>query len=474
MSNNPTFLQQLPPTATIGAADLLWISTSVGGGNYVDKNITGTNLFASLPTTSLTNSHIYVGNVSNVPADVAMAGDITINNSGVTAIGSAKVTNAMVATGIDAAKLANGSVSNTEFQFLDGVTSSIQTQLNAKAPSGLASAHIFVGSAGGVATDVAVSGNISLSNTGAMTVASLGAISGASLTNLTAGNISAGTAGINISGNAATVTTNANLTGAVTSSGNATSLGSFTSSQLAGALTDETGSGSAVFATSPTLVTPALGTPSALVGTNITGTGSNFTSGTTNALKSATTTVSVSSATAPTSGQVLTATSGTAANWQTPPGNGLVAGTAAPTTSGTSIDFTSLPSTIKTIQIGFNGVSTNGSSVVIVQLRASGAAVTSGYLGAASGGGGTVSSFTTGCAVSASNSTADTRNGIITFVNISGNIWVASGAIVLGNAALVSPTGTTITLSAVLDGIRITTVNGTDTFDAGSVNIFYQ
>ena len=52
------------------------------------------------------------------------------------------------------------------------------------------------------------------------------------------------------------------MTGAVTSVGNATSLGSFTSANLATALTDETGTGSAVFATSPTLVTPALGTPS--------------------------------------------------------------------------------------------------------------------------------------------------------------------------------------------------------------------
>ena len=52
-----------------------------------------------------------------------------------------------------------------------------------------------------------------------------------------------------------------NLTGAVTSVGLTTSLGSFTSANLSAALTDETGTGSAVFATSPTLVTPALGTP---------------------------------------------------------------------------------------------------------------------------------------------------------------------------------------------------------------------
>lgn len=80
----------------------------------------------------------------------------------------------------------------------------------------------------------------------------------------------------NLSGTAAsltagTVTTNANLTGHITSTGNAAVLGSFTSAQLATALTNETGSGSAVFATSPTLVTPALGTPASGVLTNTTG-----------------------------------------------------------------------------------------------------------------------------------------------------------------------------------------------------------
>jgi hypothetical protein len=71
-----------------------------------------------------------------------------------------------------------------------------------------------------------------------------------------------------------------NLTGAVTSVGTATSLGSFSSADLAGALTDETGSGANVFANSPTLVTPNLGTPSTLVGTNITGTAAGLTAGT--------------------------------------------------------------------------------------------------------------------------------------------------------------------------------------------------
>jgi hypothetical protein len=74
-----------------------------------------------------------------------------------------------------------------------------------------------------------------------------------------------------LTGTASNVTTNANLTGHVTSVGNAAVLGSFTSLQLLTALTDETGSGSAVFATSPTLVTPVLGTPSSGTLTNCTG-----------------------------------------------------------------------------------------------------------------------------------------------------------------------------------------------------------
>ena len=74
-----------------------------------------------------------------------------------------------------------------------------------------------------------------------------------------------------LTGTASNVTTNANLTGHVTSVGNAAVLGSFTSLQLLTALTDETGSGANVFATSPTLVTPVLGTPSSGTLTNCTG-----------------------------------------------------------------------------------------------------------------------------------------------------------------------------------------------------------
>jgi hypothetical protein len=88
--------------------------------------------------------------------------------------------------------------------------------------------------------------------------------------------------GTNITGTASgltagNVTTNANLTGAVTSVGNATSLGSFTSLQLLSALTDETGTGANVFANTPTLVTPVIG---AATGTSLAVTGAVTSSGT--------------------------------------------------------------------------------------------------------------------------------------------------------------------------------------------------
>jgi hypothetical protein len=111
-------------------------------------------------------------------------------------------------------------------------------------------------------TDETGSGALVFANSPTLVTPALGTPSALVGTNIT------GTASGLTAGN---VTTNANLTGAVTSVGNATSLGSFSSSNLAGALTDETGSGSAVFATSPTLVTPILGTPTSATLTNATG-----------------------------------------------------------------------------------------------------------------------------------------------------------------------------------------------------------
>jgi hypothetical protein len=111
-------------------------------------------------------------------------------------------------------------------------------------------------------TDETGSGALVFANSPTLVTPALGTPSALVGTNIT------GTASGLTAGN---VTTNANLTGAITSTGNATSLGSFSSANLLDALTDETGTGSAVFATSPTLVTPILGTPTSATLTNATG-----------------------------------------------------------------------------------------------------------------------------------------------------------------------------------------------------------
>jgi hypothetical protein len=111
-------------------------------------------------------------------------------------------------------------------------------------------------------TDETGTGSLVFANSPTLVTPALGTPSALVGTNIT------GTASGLTAGN---VTTNANLTGAITSVGNASSLGSFSSANLLGALTDETGTGSAVFATSPTLVTPILGTPTSATLTNATG-----------------------------------------------------------------------------------------------------------------------------------------------------------------------------------------------------------
>jgi hypothetical protein len=132
----------------------------------------------------------------------------------------------------------------------------------------------------GVTSSTGTGSNV-LSNSPTLVTPNLGTPSTLVGTNITgtAAGLTAGTVTTNANltgmvtsvGNATTVVTNANLTGMVTSVGNAASLGSFTSANLAAALTDETGSGAAVFATSPTLVTPNLGTPASGTLTNATG-----------------------------------------------------------------------------------------------------------------------------------------------------------------------------------------------------------
>jgi hypothetical protein len=150
----------------------------------------------------------------------------------------------------------------------------------------------------------------------------------------------------------------------------------------------------------------------------------------------------------------------------------LQRGTAV-TASGTSVDFTSIPSWVKRITVMFNGVSTNGSSFPQVQIG-SGSVTTSGYISTATSAASTVgtTSATSGFVIrSAAASALISGNMVLTL--ISGNSWVANHTLKVTTTETAFGAGD-VTLGGTLDRIRITTVNGTDTFDAGSINILYE
>lgn len=157
-------------------------------------------------------------------------------------------------------------------------------------------------------------------------------------------------------------------------------------------------------------------------------------------------------------------------------------GTEQASTSGTSIDFTSIPSGVRKIFITLVGVSTSGTSNLYVQLGDAGGIETSGYTSnAATLGNGAVGAMgatvTAAMLISGTAPVASyTYDGTITLTleDSSDNTWSSSHLINRsGTVGIYTGAGTKAT-SAELDRVRITTANGTDTFDAGVINILYQ
>jgi hypothetical protein len=152
--------------------------------------------------------------------------------------------------------------------------------------------------------------------------------------------------------------------------------------------------------------------------------------------------------------------------------------TARTTTSGTSIDITGIPSWAKKVTIMFNAVSTNGSSLVQVQIGTSGGVQATGYNSVAlvASTALQVGNSTTGFVVGGNTSNTNLRTGIMTLslLNPTTNLWIASLSGSLEDLAWIITGGGSKTLSGVLDRVRLTTVNGTDTFDNGSMNILVE
>ena len=155
----------------------------------------------------------------------------------------------------------------------------------------------------------------------------------------------------------------------------------------------------------------------------------------------------------------------------------ITSGTAVASTSGTSIDFTSIPSWVKRITVMFNGVSTNGSSNYLIRIgnttfTATGYVSTMTYvnIGANSC---TGTTDTTGYILTKDTGAGLSFSGVMTICLLSNYVYVA-GFNGIGNGGPTFQGGGVLNLGSVLDRVRLTTINGTDTFDAGTINILYE
>jgi len=155
--------------------------------------------------------------------------------------------------------------------------------------------------------------------------------------------------------------------------------------------------------------------------------------------------------------------------------NGIQSATAVASTSGTSITFTGIPSWAKRITVMFNGVSTSGTSIPLLQIG-SGSVTTSGYYGQCG-------AIATSTAAETSSTAgfpiysvlaANTISGSIILNLISSNTWVCLGNLTSNTSSVLMVSGNSSNLSGALDRVVVTTTNGTDTFDAGSINILYE
>jgi len=151
----------------------------------------------------------------------------------------------------------------------------------------------------------------------------------------------------------------------------------------------------------------------------------------------------------------------------------ITQGTAVASTSGTSIDFTGIPSWTKRIVVMFNAVSTNTTNwIPLVQLGDSGGIENTGYTSTFGTPNLGVSS-TAGFNASVNANSASAQSGQMTIYLLTGNTWVFSSVAYSPDYGNGVGSGAK-TLSDTLDRIRFTTVAGTHVFDAGTINLQYE
>jgi hypothetical protein len=150
----------------------------------------------------------------------------------------------------------------------------------------------------------------------------------------------------------------------------------------------------------------------------------------------------------------------------------LIPGTAV-SVSGISVNFTGIPSWVKRITVLFNGVSTNGTSPVMVQIGYSSGIVSSGYSGLIAMNT-NKTNYSSGFIVNYVSAAAGSLYGSLDLYNITGNTWVSRSVILDASEPDSTQGAGSLALSGTLDRVRITTVGGSESFDAGTANIFYE
>lgn len=154
----------------------------------------------------------------------------------------------------------------------------------------------------------------------------------------------------------------------------------------------------------------------------------------------------------------------------------IVSGTSQASTSGTSIDFTSIPSWVKRITVMIAGMSTNGASEFVLRIGDSATISATGYVGAYAVNA-TASASTTGFGfANGSSATATIVSGsfILTALDVATFKWTCIGMLGESDTVRMTYSAGSKTLAGALTNVRITTINGTDTFDAGTINILYE
>lgn len=152
----------------------------------------------------------------------------------------------------------------------------------------------------------------------------------------------------------------------------------------------------------------------------------------------------------------------------------LIAATAQ-TASGSSVDFTGIPSWVKRITVTLTDISFAAAGAGRIRLGTSGGLVSTGYTTANTAiatGGNTFGTITDGVASISTNSAAVVVTGQFIIVNVTGNTWQSNGFSTRAADSITNVSTGYIALSGTLD--RLSLVATTSTFDAGTINILYE